>query len=114
MLSLFPQILFLSPLAPFAIRVTLACLFAYAAWRHLSSDTPLLKAASILEIALGASLLSGAWTQAGAVAGFCYLALSLALPRMRAYPTSTIILALVMLATLTVTGAGAFAFDLPL
>ena len=114
MLSLFPQILFLSPLAPFAIRVVLALFAASAAWRHLSSTDPLLKGISVLEIALAAALLSGAWTQAGALAGFGFTALGLAFPRIRAYPISTTLLSLVMLATLIVTGAGAFAFDLPL
>lgn len=114
MLSLFPQLLFLTPLAPFLIRIALALLVAYAAWRHLSGTDPLLKALSIFEIALAAALLSGAGTQAAALFGLIFTALGLAIPRIRAYPISTTLLSLVMLATLVVTGAGAFAFDLPL
>lgn len=114
MLSLFPQILFLTPLAPFLIRLALAILVAFAAWRHLSSSDPLQKALSIFEIALAAALLSGAGTQAAAIVGLIYMTLGLVIPRIRAYPISTMLLSLVMLATLVVTGAGAFAFDLPL
>ena len=114
MLSLFPQLLFLDPLAPFAIRVALAVLLALAAWQHLSRRDHLARACSIFEIAVATALVAGAWTQAAAIVGFLYMGLALIFPRIRTYPISTTALALVMLATLVVTGAGAFAFDLPL
>jgi hypothetical protein len=114
MLSLFPNILFLTPLAPFLIRAALAVLVALAAWRHLSGHDSLIKVLSVFEIALAVALISGTWTQAAALLGIVYMGLALAIPRIRVYPISTILLSLVMFATLVVTGAGAFAFDLPL
>ncbi len=114
MLSLFPQLLFLSPFAPFLIRLALAVLVALAAWQHLSRPDHLSRALSVFEIALATALLAGAWTQAAAIAGFLFIGLGFFFPRIRAYSISTTALSLVMLATLVVTGAGIFAFDLPL
>ena len=37
MLSIFPELLFLAPLAPFLIRIALASVFGYAALRHFVS-----------------------------------------------------------------------------
>ncbi len=114
MLSLFPQLLFLSPFAALAIRITLGLLFAFAAWQHLSRRDSLSRSLGTFELALAIVLSIGAWTQAVALVGFLGMAAGLAIPKIRAYPISTVLLALVMSATLIVTGAGAFAFDLPL
>lgn len=114
MLTLFPQLLFLAPMAAFAIRVALVVLIVLAAWKHVGSRDITLKTLGVFEIAIALGLLVGAWTQAAALFGALLITLSLAFPKLRIYPLSTTILALVMIATLVVTGPGAFAFDLPL
>lgn len=114
MLSLFPQILFLAPFSAFLIRVALALLLAYAAWKHSSSDEVPLRLVGILEIAAAGTLLAGAWVQGVALAAFVGTAIGFVFPRLRIYPVSTTLLSLVMLLSLVVTGAGVFAFDLPL
>ncbi|MBI2612965.1 hypothetical protein HYW59_04145 [Candidatus Kaiserbacteria bacterium] len=114
MLSVFPEILFLSPLAPFLIRVALGVLFASTAWAHIRRTDIASRGLSILEFALAAALLAGAWTQPAALLGSIVAAVWLFQPTSRVYQLSTVLLALVMSLSLIVTGAGAFAFDLPL
>ncbi len=114
MLSLFPQILFLAAFSAFLIRVALALLIAYAAWKHSSQDSVLLRILGILEVAAAGAFLVGAWVQGVALAAFLVIAIGLAFPRVRVFPLSTTLLSLVMLLSLVVTGAGVFAFDLPL
>lgn len=114
MLSLFPQILFLAPFSAFLIRVALALILGYAAWKHSSHEEIPLRVLGVLEMAAAAALLAGAWVQGVALVAFIVTATSLVLPRIRVYPLSTLLLSLVMLLSLIVTGAGVFAFDLPL
>lgn len=114
MLSLFPQILFLAPFSAFLIRVALALLLGYAAWKHYSDQEVPVRVFAFLEIAAAAALLAGAWVQGVALAAFVGTAIGLALPRIRVFPMSTTLLSLVMFLSLVVTGAGVFAFDLPL
>jgi hypothetical protein len=114
MLSLFPQILFLSPFAALLIRLSLTILMTLAAWKHLNRPDGISRAWSVLEIAAATGLCIGIWTQGVALLSFIGVATGIAVPRLRAYPLSTTLLSLVMLATLVVTGAGALAFDLPL
>ena len=91
MLSLLPQVLFLTPLAIAVIRITLGILFLYAAWRQFPEKDVLTRILAALIVLL-------VW---------------LFSPK-RIYPVSTLLLALVMALSLVVTGPGAFAFDLPL
>jgi uncharacterized membrane protein YphA (DoxX/SURF4 family) len=114
MLSLLPQILFLGTLAPSVIRLTLAGMLAYSAWKNASRGAIDVRAFSLFETAVAASLVLGAWTQLFAMVGSLILALSLYLPQFRVWPRSSVALMLVMMLTLIVTGPGAFAFDLPL
>ncbi|HEY4526866.1 MAG TPA: hypothetical protein VJK53_03405 [Candidatus Paceibacterota bacterium] len=114
MLSLFPQILFLAPLSAFVIRIALAILFAGASWRHISEPSLTMRVFAIVEIAVAATLVAGAWTQAVALGAAVLLLAGLFVPSLRANPRSTALLALVMCLSLLVTGAGAIAFDLPL
>lgn len=114
MLSLFPQILFLAPFSAFMIRIALACVLAFVAWKHFSREETDLRALGVLELAAAAALVGGIWTQGVALAGFVAALLGIVFPRMRVLPMSTMLLALVMLLSLVVTGAGVFAFDLPL
>jgi uncharacterized membrane protein YphA (DoxX/SURF4 family) len=114
MLSLFPQILFLAPFSAFLIRVSLAVLFAGASWRHVAGTSLGMRVFAILEIAVAAALLSGAWTQLAALFGAVLILIGLFVPSLRSSARSTSLLALVMCLSLLVTGAGAVAFDLPL
>lgn len=114
MLSLFPEILFLAPLSAFLIRVALAVLFGYAAWQHVRRSEVLLRTLALLEVAIAAALLVGAWTQIVALVAGILSVMSLLNPGIRSSARSTMLLALVMCVSLMVTGAGAFAFDLPL
>lgn len=114
MLALFPQILFLAPFSALLIRLTLVILLSYAAWHHMSRRDTVLRAWSILEVALAAALFIGLWVQAIACVVLLATALAVILPKMRAYPLSTTLLMCMMSLSLVVTGAGALAFDLPL
>ena len=114
MLSLFPQILFLAPLSAFLIRIVLAILFAAASWRHIAQPHMSARIFAIIEIAVAAVLVAGAWTQAVSIVAALLLVFSLIKHSHSISSRSTVLLALVMCASLLVTGAGAFAFDLPL
>jgi len=114
MLSLFPEILFLSPFAATIIRIALAALLAYGAWSTVSSPDVRVRVRAIFEIAVAVLLFAGAWTQAAALFAVLLLALSLAVPQMRTLPRSSVLLALAMAISLVVTGPGAIALDLPL
>lgn len=114
MLSVFPELLFLSPLAPFLIRVALGVLFAFTAWTHVQRQDLASRILSILEFAIAAALITGAWTQPAALLGGIVTAVWFFQPTSRVFARSTVLLALIMSLSLIVTGAGAFAFDLPL
>ena len=113
MLSLLPQVLFLTPLAIAVIRITLGVLFLYAAWRQFPEKDVLTRIFAALEVVIAIALIVGFWTQAAALAALIVLLVWLFSPK-RIYPVSTLLLALVMALSLVVTGPGAFAFDLPL
>ena len=114
MLSLLPQILFLAPLSAFVIRLALAFIFAYSAYTHVGRSDMTARAWAVVEAALAAALIAGAWTQAIVIVALLLTMVALIIPRMRIFPLSTILLTLVLCFSLLVTGAGAFAFDLPL
>ena len=114
MLSLFPQILFLAPLSAFIIRFALAVLFAGASWRHISEPSITMRVFAIIEIAVAAALVAGAWTQAVALCAGILILAGYFVFAVQVRPRSTALLALVMCLSLLVTGAGAIAFDLPL
>ncbi len=114
MLSLFPQILFLAPFSALLIRLTLAIMFALAAYRHATREDSGVRFWAGIEAALAAALIAGAWTQAVALVALIASIVGLIVPSMRAFPKSTMLLVLVLCISLVVTGAGALAFDLPL
>ncbi len=114
MLSIFPDILFLAPLAPFVIRIALAVLFVSVGWSRVYQNDLVLRSFALVEIAVAAALALGAWTQPAALAGALVVLAWIVRPTLRPTPVSTALLALVMCLSLLVTGAGAFAFDLPL
>lgn len=114
MLSVFPEILFLSPFAPFLIRLALAALFAHSAWNHVQRTDTASRTLAIVEVGVAVVLALGAWTQPAALLGAIIAAIWLAQPTARVTPTSTALLALIMCLSLILTGAGALALDLPL
>lgn len=114
MLSLFPELLFLSPFAAFLIRIALAVLFGYSAWNRIRSGAPLFKTFGVIDGILAIALFLGFSTQLAAVVGLVCTAAWLVKPDWNPYPKSTAALALVMCVSLLVLGAGPFAFDLPL
>lgn len=114
MLSLLPQILFLSPVAATLIRLTVALMLAYSSWRNASRPGYDVRAFALLEALVAAAVFAGAWTQAAAIIGALMLGLSLIMTRFSVWPRSTVVMLLVMTLTLIVTGPGAIAFDLPL
>lgn len=132
MLSLFPQILFLSPFSASLLRLAAGVVFLFLAWMHYGKRETLAKEkfivigrgmwiplfASLFELLLGVLLIAGAYTQAAAIAG-ALLALKQLIWRNR-YPdffplsATASALLLVICLSLIVTGAGVLAFDLPL
>lgn len=114
MLSLFPELLFLSPFAAFLIRIALAAVFGYGAFSRVRSGALLLKIFGAVDALLAAAFLIGFSTQLAAILGTICTVAWLMKPDWSPYPKSTAALALVMCISLLVLGAGPFAFDLPL
>lgn len=114
MLSVFPEILFLSPLAPFLLRIALGILLGFAGFRHMRRLDIVSRILAAVEFAAAAALVLGTWTQPAALTASIVAAIWLFQPSSRVHSLSTILLALVIALSLIVTGAGAFAFDLPL
>ncbi|HEY4525441.1 MAG TPA: hypothetical protein VJL39_03675 [Candidatus Paceibacterota bacterium] len=113
MLALFPQILFLAPLALTLLRITIALVLALAAWRQFREGDILTRVLAVIELAVAAALFVGFWSQAAALVG-AILTLIWIFSSDRPYPKSTALLALVIALALVVAGPGAYAFDLPL
>ena len=114
MLSVFPELLFLSPFSAFLIRFALAAVFAYAAWHHFKAGNRIANSFAVAESVLAAVIIAGAWTQPAALVGALMTGLWLWQEALRPLARGTVLLSLVMCLSLLVTGAGAFALDLPL
>ena len=114
MLSIFPSILFLAPFSALLIRIALGLVFIFAGWKHFSRIENPVRALATLELITALSLIAGAWTQVGALAGIVITSVWLAIPHTRPISKIATLLALVMCISLLVTGGGIFAFDLPL
>jgi hypothetical protein len=114
MLSLFPELLFLSPFAAFLIRVAIAITLAYVSYEHIVRGGSYFLSLGVLEAALALMLLTGFYTQAAALTALFLTIAMLFMPTVRTLPQSTLALIAVMCATLLLTGAGPLAFDLPL
>ena len=114
MLSVFPELLFLSPFAAFLIRVAVSVVFGYSAVTRLRHGGGLLKLYGTIDLALALLLLAGAYTQLTAIASVICALAWLAVPSIRPVPSSTAALTLVLSLSLILTGAGPFAYDLPL
>ncbi|MEK7480443.1 MAG: hypothetical protein AAB665_04130 [Patescibacteria group bacterium] len=114
MLSVFPELLFLSPFSAFLIRVALAAVFAYAAWHHFKTGDRVANFFAVAEAVLAVVIMAGAWTQPAALIGAIMTGLWLWQSTLRPVARGTVFLSLIMCLSLLVTGAGAFAFDWPL
>jgi len=114
MLSVFPELLFLSPFAAFFVRLALACVFGYASSRHFKNTDSLVRFFAIAEAVVAIALFLGIWTQVAAILCICLISAWFVLPKLRAVALGTTLLSLVLSATLLLTGAGPLAFDLPL
>ena len=112
--TLFPDLLFLSIFAIALMRLVVAGMFGYSAWKNTSRPGMLSRAFGVAETAVAAAMFVGAWTQAFGALAVILLLISLYKPGLRSWPRSTVALLIVMSLVLTVMGAGAFAFDLPL
>jgi hypothetical protein len=133
MLSLFPGLLFLAPLATTLIRVAAGLTFAYIALRMILTRSTIsgtkviivghvymwmVWLSAIVTFAVGALLIVGLWTQAAALVGM-FIALKHGLG-VRSYSDilplagSGYVLLFIICLSLLFSGAGAFAFDLPL
>lgn len=114
MLSVFPDLLFLSPFAALLIRAALGLLFLSAAWRHVLNPEMTTRIFGFAEGAIAVGLIMGAWTQPAAIVTIIMVGAWFMAPKLRPFPKSTLFLALIMALTLLLTGPGPFAFDLPL
>lgn len=132
MLSLFPQLLFLTPLSATMLRVAAGIVFCTMAWYHYSRRNDLGSVrffiigsgvwiplfAAVVEICVATMLIAGVYAQATAVAA-ALLALKGIVWKGR-YPQffplsrTAYSLLLAICFSLIITGAGVFAFDLPL
>jgi uncharacterized membrane protein YphA (DoxX/SURF4 family) len=115
MLSVFPELLFLAPFSAFVIRVSIACLFALAAYSHARATPSIfIYILAALEILAALSLAIGYYAQMGALFGILVVGVWFIVRTTRPYSLSTALLMLVMSLSILVTGPGALAFDLPL
>lgn len=116
MLSMFPEIMFLSPFAALFIRIALALVIFYDGWSLFSKSGNTTRIAALCAFTAGALLFVGAWTQLIAIALVVTLLAEVLIPswKQSTLPSSTLALMIVMALTLVVTGAGPIAFDLPL
>lgn len=122
MLSLFPELLFLSPLAAFLIRISVAIMCAlalYYQYQKRAELSPTLAMISFPVHALLAVFLAiGLYTQAAALVAALSALVGIFPPAIVrpfiVFPKSAIALFIIMAFTLVLTGPGPFAFDLPL
>ena len=135
MVSVFPQLLAFSLLAPFILRIAVGVAFIALGAKHFGRSVPSMRAElaqifpwagsfalllGVAEVALGILLLAGLWTQIAAiVAGVGALKLAYFKHRfsftiVTPFSIGTYILLAVISFSLLLTGAGFFALDLPL
>lgn len=114
MSSFFREILFLTPMAAFFLRVAAGSALGLLAYRHVFVPQNSFRVAGIIEGIIAVLLIAGAYTQPAALLGAIVLGIILSIPAYRALPRSTLALLIVICLSLVLTGAGPFAFDLPL
>lgn len=115
MLSLFPSLLYLEPLAPFLLRLTLGIVFLGWAYKKVKQKNVTW---SIIEGILGVLFIVGFLTQLAALVSTLLFAFYLYQKiRQKSFLTDGVnyyFILLIISLTLLISGPGAFAFDLPL
>jgi len=115
MLNVFPELLFLAPLAALLIRAATASLFVLAGIAHWKySDSTIGKTLSVIEVAIAIALAVGFYTQVAAIVAIFVIIAWLFMKDVRPLPMSTMLLLLVTSFSLILTGSGPISFDLPL
>jgi uncharacterized membrane protein YphA (DoxX/SURF4 family) len=114
MLSMFPQLLWLTPFSFVLMRLVAAIALAYGSWKHVFHGTRIVRAFGILELALAVLIFVGAYTQAAALIGALVMLCWIFIHRIRPVSRVEALLLLVIALSLVVTGSGPYAFDLPL
>jgi uncharacterized membrane protein YphA (DoxX/SURF4 family) len=133
MLNPFPDLLIYGIFAPLLIRVALGAALLYLCVEHIRARKEIAQALSrragkisrlaapllcLIEVAAGALLVVGAWTQVAALVTFVltitFLVLRKSHAELRPLSSSAYMFMLAMSLSLLLSGAGAYAFDLPL
>ncbi len=132
MLNPFPELLVYQLLAPTLLRMAVALVFAYLAYRHFEHRESISKTrfpvvgqgawivwlSIIIEAAVAVALFFGYYTQVaailGAIGAIKHIVWRGKFPNFFWLTRSAAFLLLVICLSLLLTGAGAFAFDLPL
>lgn len=133
MLNPFPQLLVFGFFAPTLLRIAAACVFFYLAYWHFKNKKEVAHELSVLshemavwlvglyiliELAVGAGLLLGFWTQIAALVGLVIsvkiLLLKRSLHAMAPLSRAAYLLLGIICLSLIASGAGGFAIDLPL
>jgi len=115
MLNVFPELLFLAPLAALLIRAASASLFILAGiahWKYSDNNTG--KVFAVIEVAVAIALAVGFYTQIAALIAVLVILAWLFMKDVRPLPMSTMLLLLVTSFSLILTGSGPISFDLPL
>ena len=117
MLNPFPELLYLSLLAPFLLRIVLGITFIYFGYERLAKkkeEKPL----AIVKMAVGILFVLGLFTQVVSLVALCILGFRLVQKiRHKAFLTAGVnyyLILFVIALSLLFTGAGAWAMDLPL
>jgi len=119
MLNVFPELLFLAPIAALLIRAATASFFILAGithWKYSdnTSDNTVGKIFAAMETAVAIALAVGFYTQIAALIAACVIVAWFFMKDMRPLPMSTMLLLLVTSFSLILTGSGPISFDLPL
>ncbi len=117
MLNPFPELLYLSLLSPFLLRLLLGTIFIYFGYERLAkskTEKPL----AIVKILVGILFVIGLYTQIASILAMLILGFRLVQKiRSRSFLTAGVnyyLILFVIALSLLFTGAGAWAFDLPL
>lgn len=120
MLSLFPSLLSFQQLSPFLIRITLAAVLIYWAYKGMTDPTHSTKTKILdfIQGILGLMIFFGVWTQAAAgLVALGQLYCIVQKIRTRAFLSAGVnyvLILFVMAVSLLFSGPGWFSFDLPL
>jgi uncharacterized membrane protein YphA (DoxX/SURF4 family) len=117
MLNPFPELLYLTPLAPFLLRVLLGITFIYFGYERLTKSKTE-KSLAVVKILVGILFVIGLYTQIASLLAICILGFRLVQKiRHKAFLSAGVnyyLILFVIALSLLFTGAGAWAFDLPL